>query len=74
MALTTDPADLDMDFSVEAMRPAAPVRSTGRLARAGERTFLVRLSRGKVIGKAHTEALAKARAESVGGTWEEVAA
>ncbi len=61
-----------LDFSCEAMRPTdAP---TGRLVRAGEKTFLVRLPRGKVIGKAHTLDLAKARAAEVGGTWEEVAA
>jgi len=63
-----------LDFSCEAMRPANPTRQPGRLARAGERTYLVRLPGGKVIGKAHTEDLAKARAAEVGGTWVEVAA
>jgi len=69
---TTDTILAELDFSPEAMRPTE--KSTGRMARAGEKTFLVRLPRGKVIGKAHTEDLAKARAELVGGTWEEVAA
>jgi len=59
-----------LDFTCEGMRPTE--KRTGRLARAGEKTFLVRLPRGKVIGKAHTEDLAKARAAEVGGTWSEV--
>jgi len=57
-----------LDFTCEGMRPTET--RTGRLARAGEKTFLVRLPRGKVIGKAHTEALAVSLAESVGGTVE----
>jgi hypothetical protein len=70
--LTREIDSSDLDFSCEGMRPTET--RTGRLARASEKTFLVRLARGKVIGKAHTADLAKARAAEVGGTWEEVAA
>jgi len=73
--LSANPAELDdLDFSCKCFQAARAARRPGRIVRADAKTFLVQLPGGKVIGRTHTEDLAKARAAEVGGTWKQVAA